>query len=193
MKKKVVVFDFDKTLTEKDTLYGFYKAAAGSVWFFKLKYVILIVFALMYKFGIISNTRLKKIGIYLYLKGVSKYNIKEIGEKYAKSIKLNYIYDEVFPEYTNDNVYVVSASFEDYLKPIFPHIPVAGSKLLFDSQDKVKGIELNMFGENKRRYLNSLGIKKIDLLYTDSITDKPLMDMASQIHLVKDNKLQTID
>jgi hypothetical protein len=59
MRSPVIVFDFDKTLTKKDTLFGFYKFVSVNNLSFKFKRLILLFFSILYKLRIIKNNQLK--------------------------------------------------------------------------------------------------------------------------------------
>ena len=68
----IIVFDFDKTLTFKDTLFGFYKIVNKNSSIFLIKRLLLLIGAFLYKFKIIDNDSLKSFGIFLFLKGKDK-------------------------------------------------------------------------------------------------------------------------
>jgi len=74
--KEIIVYDFDKTLTYKDTLYGFFKAVANRDIFYFPKLFIYISFMVFAKLGLISNTTLKEYGI----KAVVYHTEYDIGE-----------------------------------------------------------------------------------------------------------------
>jgi HAD superfamily phosphoserine phosphatase-like hydrolase len=190
MRKKVIVFDFDKTLTEKDTLFDFYKSVSPSKLSFSIKYPLFLLVAIATKLGFISNYSLKKAGVRFYLYGIEKKQVEKIANAYSSQIALNEIYHKEFFKYAPDDVLIMSASYEEYLKPLFLNYLVVGSKLRYDLNNRVDGIELNMYGKNKQKWLFDNGITEIDILYTDSISDKPLMDIAKTTILVKDNKMQ---
>lgn len=192
MNRPIIVFDFDKTLTYKDTLYGFYEAVSGDTPSFKVKYVLFLFIAILAKVKLISNDSLKKFGIKLFLKGKHKNKINKKGKEYASSIKLNRIYSEDFKKIPSKNKIIVSASFEEYLKPVFPDHLIIGSKILFDKNGRVKGLDRNLYGERKLTFLHYTGVEYIDVLYTDSYADKPLMEISKCVYLVKGNKKKLI-
>ena len=190
MKHPVIAFDFDKTLTYKDTLFGFYAEASKSLPVFKMKYPFFLFAAAAYKLGLISNLTLKKTGVWFYLRGLSRDEMKEIGEAYAGKIELNDVYRNELLKYPSEQIIIISASFEDYLKPLFPNHRVVGSRLSYSDENRVNGISVNMYGEEKKEWLQNQGIKEIDSIYTDSYSDKPLMDMAERTYLVKDGSVE---
>ncbi len=191
----MVVFDFDKTLTYQDTLAGFYKEVAvhGSKNRvpFLIKRMTLLCFAILYKLKFIDNTALKKIGVALYLKGLSNDEINKHAVNYSKKIKLNTIYEVEYLKTNPDDRIVITASFSDYVKPLFPGEKVFGSELKYVDK-KVAGLSVNMYRAEKVNLLINQGIQEIDAVYTDSYSDQPLMDIATQCFLVRDNKIQKI-
>lgn len=186
--KGPVVFDFDKTLTAKDTLGGFYYEASPTKFRYYVKLPFLLVAAALYKSGLISNAALKKVGVWLYLKGLSQENIDQIGRSYSRKIKLNNIYKSDFLKYSPDQVLIISASFEEYLKPLFIDYTVVGSKLRYNSENRVNGVITNMYGEKKREWLLNQNIDHVDVFYTDSYSDQPVIDLSNKVYLVKDNE-----
>jgi len=190
MKQPVIVFDFDKTLTYKDTLFGFYAAASRSVPVFKMKRPFFLFVAAAYKLGLISNLTLKKAGVWFYLRGLSHNELNEIGQAYAGKIELNNIYSDEFLKYPSEQIIIISASFEEYLKPLFPNHRVVGSRLSYSDENRVNGISVNMYSEEKKEWLHNQGIKEIDSLYTDSYSDKPLMEIAECTFLVKNGAVE---
>lgn len=181
--KGPVVFDFDKTLTKKDTLTGFYREASARNMFY-LKYPLLLTAAVLYKCGIISNDSLKKTGVQLYLKGFKKDEIEKIALNYSKKIQLNEIYQKDFLKYSPDRVIIISASFEEYLKPLFPEYKVIGSTLVY-SKNKLTGLSTNMYGAKKKEWLLGQNINQVDVFYTDSYSDQPVIDLSHRVYMVE--------
>lgn len=195
MDKKIVVFDFDKTLTDKDTLFGFLVFASKKTLFFPFRILLYLFFMVIAKFGLISNDRLKKIGIVFFLKNRDNNYIKTVSAKYSQRIKYNDLYNN-YDFNTDDEVYVVSASFRDYLHYAFPdHINIIGSELNYEN-NKIRGLKFNCYKGNKVKALNNAGILKIDELYTDSFKDIQMARISKEIIVVKGDKLikcQNID
>lgn len=183
MKEPMIVFDFDKTLTDKDTLFGFYKEASISELKFNVKLPLLWITALFYKLGFISNDTLKKMGVWLFLKGYKKSDIQKFALQYSSKIELNEIFKNDFSKYPSQNVIIISASFEDYLEPLFPGYKVVGSTLEYDEETLV-GINTNMYGERKREWLLNQNIDRVKEFYTDSFADQPLIEISDMVYLI---------
>lgn len=187
MKLHVTVFDFDKTLTDRDTLFGFYKAVGDSKYLIRLKQMLLISAGIFYKAGVIKNTTLKKIGIALFLRGKTKDQLETAAQIYASQINLNGIYYDHYQKTVGDK-WIVSASPEIYLKHIFPGEKVAGTTLKFHDR-KVVGLGVNMFGCEKKRFLKEKGVHHISEFYTDSMSDRALMEMAETVYIIKNGTI----
>ena len=189
--KKLIVFDFDKTLTYKDSLRGFY--------FFASKKNLGFPFKLFRYYFLVAQRKLKQISlidlndnaIKLFLAGYNKNNLDVIGKNFIKRIIFNKIYYDDYAalaQNEENQVIVTSASFEIYLKHIgFKHL--LATELNYEN-DKPVGIKFLNHDINKMKKLNEIGITVVDVLYTDSISDLPLARIAKQIILIrKDEKI----
>ena len=65
--KKLIVFDFDKTLTWKDTNLGFFTFAGKRKPFFPIRLLIYIGLKILRKLRLISNVKLKNMGLQLFI------------------------------------------------------------------------------------------------------------------------------
>ena len=182
------VFDFDKTLTYTDTLFGFYHHVARKKAFFHFKKGLIFFSAVLYKIGLISNDKLKSIGVFLFLKGCTQSELSKASQDYSKRIKLNGIYHSIYNQTNTSKKIIITASPEIYVQKVFPNDKIIGTKLAFND-NRVERLKINMFGQAKADYLISLGVTEIETLYTDSITDKPLMKMAKKVYLIKNGKI----
>jgi phosphoserine phosphatase len=187
MKRSVAVFDFDKTLTNKDTLFGFYRTVAESDPLFPIKRIHLIVAGVLYKIGLINNRTLKRIGIYLFLKGRTRDELESAARRYCEQIELNDIYMNHYQK-TDGEKWIVSASPDIYLRLLFPDDNVAGTTFTY-SANKVMGLDTNMFGQEKKKLLSEKGITHIHKLFTDSITDKSLMDISENVYIINQGQI----
>ena len=180
-------FDFDKTLSYKDTLLGFFLQSDRSI--MGIRVVLYFLAMIATKFRILSNDNLKKVGVYLFLKGKTRTEIAKIGRRYAPTIKLNQLHARVFT--SCDRPILVSAGFEEYLKPLFPDGIVVASRLQY-KDEVVTGLGFNCFGAAKIPALRNAGISELDEFYTDSYSDQPVMDIAQRVFLVKGDKWHQI-
>jgi phosphoserine phosphatase len=178
----VVVFDFDKTLTKQDTLWGFYKCC-NPYWYRGFKDVFYLCFSLLHVLKIIDNDRLKKIGILIYLKGKKREELNNYGKQYAKNIVFNDVYHSVFLIKYPDAI-IASASYEEYLRPIFTNNKLIASRLEYQ-HDKVVGLKDNAYAYTKKTMLIKEHINEIDIFYTDSKSDLPVCGLSKNVIWVK--------
>ena len=184
MENKVVVFDFDKTLTFEDTVFSFFLNVAEKKFYFIFKFLFYFILMILYKFRVISNSTLKRIGVYLFLRNQSLSILTEKSLDFIKKIKFNELFKSYDFNNPSEEIYIVSASFEIYLKLIFQDsVKIIGSKLI-TKEGVVQSVGVNCFGEKKVELLNNENIKRIDKLYTDSLSDLPLAKISSSITIV---------
>ena len=187
--QKIIVFDFDKTLTYKDSLREFY--------FFASKKNLSFPFKLSRYYFLVAKRKLKQISlidlnhdaIKLFLADYNKNDLNAIGKNFIKRIIFNKIYYEDYAalaQNEENQVIVTSASFEIYLKYIgFKHL--LATELNYEN-DKPVGIQFLNHNINKVKKLNEIGITVVDVLYTDSISDLPLARIAKQIILIRNDE-----
>jgi len=192
--QKIVVFDFDKTLTYNDTLLGFYLHCNPNIITKSIKFLVYLPFMILFKTSLIKNDTLKKIGIRIFLYKLTKTNLIKYSKSYAKTIIFNSVF-KYFSERVNtksNKVYIISASFESYLSELFKKydVKVVGSSFIFDSNNKINGLHNNLYGFAKKKYLNRVEhLKEIHEFFTDSYSDIYLAKIAKKIIVVKKDKL----
>ena len=154
-------------------------------------YLIIILFV---KLKFLSNSFLKQIGVYFFLKGFSKDQIEVFSKSYAKQIKYNRLFHDFDFNRTDLDIYIVSASYEIYLNKIFPeNVKIIGSKLSFKN-GYVNKLKFNNYAESKLLSLKKNNIFKIDTLFTDSISDLALAKISEKIVVVyKDSLIEFKD
>jgi phosphoserine phosphatase len=188
---KIFVFDFDKTLTYKDTLLPFFLFIANKDLCFIPKMVIYILMMCLVKLKFITTYKLKTIGIRFFLKNISENKIDEKAALYAKKIKLNKVYEDYKLALKSDNkVFIISASFDTYLKYLFyeDNVTLIASSILFDKKLAI-GLKYECYGYEKIKKLFQNNIYKVNVLYTDSYSDAPIAEISNEICIVKgDNK-----
>jgi phosphoserine phosphatase len=184
-----VVFDFDKTLTKKDTVLGFLLAATNKK-FKSLRLLILILFAVLHKLKLIGNDQLKKKGIELFLKGIPEEMIKAKAKEYAESIETNNVYKTIFNK-TYPDAIIATASFQEYVQYLCKNNLILAAKLEY-TNGKVSGLQQNAYGSQKVILLNKHGISRVDIFYTDSFSDQPVMDISTLVNLVENDTIKKI-
>lgn len=160
--------------------------AAGRRPGFFLRRLLFLVAAVLSKFGLWNNDRLKAVGVRLFLRGIGREEILNIGQRYAKTISLNRIYQEDFLVLPPEERVIISASFMEYMQFVFPNERLFASSLEYDLNGVVTGLKSNLYGATKPLVLREHGIHSAEAVYTDSFSDQPLMDMGEKVILVQD-------
>ncbi|CAA6820409.1 MAG: Phosphoserine phosphatase (EC [uncultured Sulfurovum sp.] len=185
---KVIVYDFDKTLTYKDTLRGYFVYSGKKDLFFLVKNIIYFFSMVLVKLKMMTNVQLKEIGIKLFLSKLEENIFKEKALNYHNKITFNKLFESLTYRKEN-NYFIVSASFEEYLKPIFPEVVnIVASKMTY-VKSKPVGIKFNCYKENKVKALREVGVETIDILYTDSYSDLEMAKIAKKIIIVNQDTL----
>ena len=189
MPKKIIVFDFDKTLTYKDTLLSFYIFLSKKNISFIFKLIIYLFLMIFCKFKMISNDYLKQNGFNLFLRGLSIKYLEKKSKKFASNIVFNKLYHSYDFKSTLDRVIIISASYQLYLKYIFPeNVEIFGSN--FNSSHGIaENFTFNCYSTNKNTILKYNEITNINTFYTDSYTDKCLANISEEVILVNRDKL----
>ena len=118
---KTIVFDFDKTLTNYDTLTEFFHRQIKNNLFIELFYFVLKCFS---KLGIISVKKEKEIMLSKILKNKDD---EQLFTSFSKTIKLNEIEKKLQEHLSSGNkVIILSASPEIYLRLLFPDCCILG-------------------------------------------------------------------
>jgi len=189
MDKNIIVFDFDKTLTYKDTLTHFYIFTAKKNFLFPLKFSFYIFLMICCKFQIISNDYLKNKGFNLFMRGLTMNYLELKAENFASKIKFNKLYKSFNFNTNKEKVIIVSASYELYLKYLFPsNVEIIGSTFI-SINNVAKEFDFNCYGTNKRTVLIKKDILNITNFYTDSYSDKSLVDLSQKVIIVNRDEL----
>ena len=189
--KKLYLFDFDGTLTYKDTMFlflKFYNPAKYSIQF--LKHVPLF---LLLKLKLANAEAVKKSFISSMLKGESRYNIEKkaklfFEENYPSLIRENALDFINNIDVENTESYIVSASLDIWVKPFaekFNMTLVATNAEFVDDIFTGKFIGKNCNKDEKvSRIEAELGDKKFDkiIAFGDTSGDKPMFKFANESH-----------
>ena len=183
--KNIIVYDFDKTIYNGETSTDF------MLFFLKRnpKYIIRIFNALYSLFYYKKNLKKSKEIFFKILNGLDiKFLKEEINEfwKVKKDKIFSWVYDEIFEnKKIADELILISATPSIFLDGISKELGF--DKLLsteFENLNEVfnsKIIGANCKGEEKVRRLNNY-ISDYNILkfYSDSMSDKPLFDLADE-------------
>lgn len=193
--RKIAVFDFDGTLTSKDTLLDFIRYAVGS----RRMMTGFLLFAPMIAFmkmRLIDNHKLKQRLFAYFFKDMPYRDFNELGMLYAERAAELLRRDTVTMLQRHlaagDDVYVVSASIEEWVRPICMQLGVKmviGTKVETDSIGTLTGrfASHNCYGPEKvNRFLTIEPDRASYHLtaYGDSGGDKQMFALSDIHHLV---------
>jgi len=126
--KQLFLYDFDGTITNKDTLFDFLKFYASNVYYYGGMFIFSPLFVLA-KFGFVKKAIVKQRFISFFLKGKSKVELSKLSASYLQHVLDKEILRRSALSSINENkqrgvVYIVSASLDIWLKAISEHIGV---------------------------------------------------------------------
>lgn len=187
----IAVFDFDNTLTDRDSLLPFLFYVHG-FWKTICHLLMLTPVFILYVLGILSRQRTKEKILNRFIGGRSWSDVQTLGKTYADQQLDHYLKPEAMKRVAwhqsqGHRCLLVSASLEFYLKPWAKRHgfeEVLASRLEVTSSGHVNGnlVGLNCWGPEKRlRLLSYLGSKdnKTKLyVYGDSRGDQEILELA---------------
>jgi phosphatidylglycerophosphatase C len=192
----LVLFDFDGTLTKRDTLLPFIHHTCGSLRFYT-GMLLMLPFLGAYAAGIISAHDAKTRVLRFFFKRRSKAEIESAGETFCKE-KLPAL---LRPDgmallkahlAEGNEVAVVSASCEPWVKPfcVQEGIGCICTGMEFDREEKFTGrlCTPNCKGEEKPRRIREvyeLARYSRIIAYGDSPADLPMLGLAHEKHMLK--------
>ena len=193
LKEKPIVaaFDFDGTITKRDTLISFLAYVAGR-WQTAKKLALLSPELIGFLLNTVSRQEAKEAILKRFFKGIPQHQLLELGEAFASSTVLSHL---VYPsalkriEWHRSQKHrciLISASIDTYLKPWSVKQgfnDLICSKLAVDQNNNITGhLEgKNCWGKEKERRLEELiGPKENYILYAygDSRGDQELLSLA---------------
>jgi phosphoserine phosphatase len=144
---------------------------------------------LLFKMKVISNNGLKIVGFNLFLRGLKNKDIEASAKAFPSKIKFNKLFKDFDFENKERRIFIISASFEVYLKYCFPsNVTVIGSKYCL-SKKRAEKFTLNCYSSTKKKILRKSGIDKIDVFFTDSFSDFSLAEVSKEINVVAGDKV----
>ena len=186
---KIVVFDFDKTITYKDSFSELF--LLSSKVYQKFVYCFLKVLS---KFGLISVEREKMLMIRLLFD--SDVNcLTKACEEYCDHISFTPILDILKNEVkAGSKVIVLSATSEILLKLVFKDVDVLilGTKFRVNNENKITGIIQHPYDSKKLKILQDYGIESIDRQYFDSHHDECLKKISKSWCRVQNGRIVEI-
>ena len=185
--KKIYAFDFDGTLTTKDTLIEFIRYAKGSMdlGLGFLRYAHLLV---LMKLGLYPNYKAKQKVFAYFFKDTTLDDFNALCKEFAASssnlLRPNAI--EAIDLATKDGseVLIVSASIDNWVQPFFPQVKVLGTQIeVIDGKLTGRFMTKNCYGQEKVNRILSLHPNRQEYhltAYGDSRGDREMLAFADE-------------
>lgn len=189
---RIAVFDFDGTITRRDTLTGFLQFTHG--WRFYAGFALLLPVLVLYKLGLVRNCTAKRIVFSLFFKGWSAERFDKACHEFILRIETRPAALAAIRKHLQqgDTVVIVSASIENWVRPWAETNgigTVLGTRIEIDAQGRITGRFLtpNCYGTEK---VNRLEQRFPELIhnrgsicvtaYGDSRGDRELLAFADR-------------
>lgn len=185
MSHSIAVFDFDHTITDRDSLLPFLFYVRG---FWKTIYHLfaLIPFFILYLLGILSRQRMKEKILTHFIGGLSWSELQVLGQQYADYQLDRYLMPKAIQrlkwhQSQGHRCILASASLDFYLKPWAKRHgfeEVLASRLELNAKGEVTGrlLGLNCWGPEKEKRL--LAYLRLD----------PLQDCQAKLYVYGDSR-----
>lgn len=190
--KKIVAFDFDGTLTRKDTLIEFIRFAKGSAALF-VGLLLLSPWLVAFKLKLYPNWRAKERLFACFFKGMKQAGFNMLCNEFFRIKGESLLYRSAIRQirkYTEEGreIVIVSASIENWVCPFGEYLganKVIGTKIETDDNERLTGrfLTANCYGREKVARLQAeLPPRNTYYLtaYGDSRGDKELLDFADE-------------
>jgi len=186
---KLVLFDFDGTLTTKDSFLEFIKHCNGRVNFL-LGFFLLSPILVLYKIGLIKNWKAKEVVLTYFFKGQLDSKFESCCQEFALK-KINEIINPQalnrLMERKNESfrIIIVSASAEYWIRPWSDRLGVEliGTQLeMIDNKLTGRISGKNCYGNekvNRIKEIVDIGDYEVIEAYGDSSGDREMMKLAT--------------
>lgn len=206
--KKLAIFDIDYTITKKETLMEFYKYSLEE----DIKNIRFLPRALysglMYGVGIYDEKRVKECFL-KFIDNIEEEKLQDLVKRFYKNRLSKILYkDAVDMMYKlkkeGYDIYLISASPEFYINEFY-NIDVVdkviGTRFEFKEGKFIrKMLGCNCKGEEKVKRLKEVLSKenievdfKESYMFSDSLSDKPLLDLVGKPYLINYKKKHEIE
>ena len=196
MKRKIVVFDFDGTLTTRDTLLEFIKYACGGLSFYA-GFLLYSPILFLMKLQLYPNWKAKQLIFAHFFKGWDYCKFQSACDGFAKQTERirNKETETILKRHAQhgDTIYVVSASIDDWVKPCCTQVAdvmVLGTKIDVNDNGIVTGrfLTKNCYGQEKVNRLLEVEPNRNEYelyAYGDSRGDKEMIEFADYGKYIK--------
>ncbi len=187
-----MAFDFDGTLTTRDTLLAFIRYACGTPRFL-LGFLLHAPLLVLMKLRLYSNGKVKQSVFSWFFKGMPIETFDALCQEFARSHRhllrpeTVRVLDQAVEN--GSEVVVVSASIDNWVQPFFPSVTVLGTQIeVIDGCVTGRFLTPNCYGQEKVRRILALYPDRSSyhlIAYGDSRGDRELLAFADEANLVK--------
>lgn len=187
--RKIVAFDFDGTLTNKDSLLEFIRHVRGTtaLWCGFLRYAPILVLMLLKCYP--HGKAKEKIFSYFF-KGMSINEFNAVCQQFAAShrhlLRPKGVAAIEEAQAAGAAVVIISASVDNWVQPFFPTVKVLGTQIeVRDGLLTGRFLTENCFGQEKVNRLLAVYPDRADYhltAYGDSQGDRELLAFADEAH-----------
>lgn len=186
----LVLFDFDGTLTTRDTLFSFTRFAVGN-FRFRMGMLLLAFHFLLFRLNFLSAHKVKEVFLHHFFSGMNKDVFSRLCKEFAHTTLPGLIRPKAL-EVINENhkrsirMIIVSASMQDWIQPwadlynlevIATRLEIAGGKIT----GKIAGANCNGY-EKVKRLKQAVDLHQYPeiIAYGDTPGDLPMLALATQ-------------
>ena len=190
-KAKLFAFDFDGTLTTRDTLIEFIRYACGTVRFL-LGFLLYSPLLVLMKLRLYSNGKAKQKVFVHFFKGMSIDAFDTLCQDFASTHR-HLLRPEVVSQLEQAlsegaEVLIVSASIDNWVQPFFPKVKVLGTQIeVIDGRLTGRFLTPNCYGQEKVRRILTLHPDRSAYhltAYGDSRGDRKMLAFADEAHMI---------
>lgn len=190
-KAKLFAFDFDGTLTTRDTLIEFIRYACGTARFL-LGFLLYSPLLVLMKLRLYSNGKAKQKVFAHFFKGMSIDAFDTLCQDFASTHR-HLLRPEVVSQLEQAlsegaEVLIVSASIDNWVQPFFPKVKVLGTQIeVIDGRLTGRFLTLNCYGQEKVRRILTLHPDRSAYHLTafgDSRGDREMLAFADEAHMI---------
>ena len=189
--KQLFAFDFDGTLTTRDTLIAFIRYTCGTPRFL-FGFLLHAPLLVLMKLRLYSNGKAKQRLFSWFFRGMPLQTFDALCQSFALSHRhllrpeTVRLLQQALSE--GSEVLVVSASIDNWVQPFFPAVTVLGTQIeVIDGRLSGRFLTPNCYGQEKVRRILALHPDRSAYrltAYGDSRGDRELLAFADEAHLV---------
>lgn len=190
MKKKLAVFDFDGTLTSKDSMLEFIRYTQGSSALYG-SLLMLSPFLILYKLGLFSNAKAKQMLLRQHFKGRDEQWLSEKAESFCRKKLPNFLREKAldqlqFHRQNQHDVVIITASLDFWVKPWLERQKldyICTVSEFIDGKFTGRIVGENCYGPEKLRRLKArYQLDQYDTIYAygDSRGDREILKAATR-------------